>query len=295
MSIRAMAAAAWGLLFCIPAGAQPHNVLTAQEQAEGFELLFDGTLASFKANFVDYVKDSVNSTGLSLDWTVDTATGAVGNKESTMDLRSKRIFKDFDLRMEYRCDGNSGVFYRTLLNTPRAWATGIEYDINDFTGNVMQEPGAASELFSPYYISYYPYNTGKWNVLRIVAVGDSIEHWMNGYRVLNFKLHSTEFWRAYSVSKWGINQTMTFNTPGNRAGGFITQGYLGIQGDWGGKLQIRNLRIKDLAGHTALRRSPGGGKVARGRAGAGVFHWPVGDAAWSDLNGRIRPAPIPLR
>jgi hypothetical protein len=79
----------------------------------------------------------------------------------------------------------------------------------------------------------------------VVAKGDSIEHWMNGTQVVGFKLWSPAFWSAYAVSKWNAAQTLTYKTPNNKAAGYITEGYLGLQADHGGKWSIRNFRISE--------------------------------------------------
>jgi hypothetical protein len=235
---------------CVLSGAgmalsQDVNKLSAVEVAQGFSLLYDGTLNGFKQHWVDYVKDNTTNTNLSAEWSVDAATGAIGIQNRTEDVRSKKIFKDFDLRMEYRCDANEGLFYRTKVNTDRAWQTGIEVAINNYTNENKDAPGAAYDLYPPKPNNYKLHNTGAWNQLRIVAKADSIEHWMNGMKVVGFKLWSDGFWTAYAASKWASAATLTYKTPGNKAAGYITEGYLGLQADHGGKWAIRNFRISE--------------------------------------------------
>lgn len=259
------------------------NALTECEKKEGFSLLYDGTLASFKDNFVNYVKNGTNTTILSSEWAVNPATGAIGIQGNTEDIRSKKVYRDFDLRVTFRCDANQGIFYRHRLTGDRAWQTGIEYAINNYTNQNKDAPGAAYDLIPPEPNAYQLHATGRWNEARIVVKGDSSEHWMNGAKVVGFRYHSDAFWTAFAVSKWNASQMVTYNVPGNKAAGYITEGHIGFQGDHGGKWEIRNLRISenpyhgpvhaDAACATAVRDEglPGGVRLAvLRRDGAGL-------------------------
>lgn len=232
--------------------AVPDNTISTAEAAQGFKLLFDGsTLASFKANWVDYVKGDSTGTTLSTNWKYIDSTHTInvplGN---TADVRSTKQYKDFELRWTYRIDGNQGVFYRSTVQYDRAWFSGVEYAINDVTNLGKDNPGAAYDLYAP--PTPVPYNTsttGKWNDGRIIAIGDSIEHWSNGVRVVAYKVHSPDFWKQYDVSKWvGTGpRTLTNLVPGTETvgSGYIPKGFLGLQGDHGGRWQIKNLMVTE--------------------------------------------------
>jgi hypothetical protein len=223
------------------ASAWSQNKLTDKETEEGYGLLFDGTLASFKNNFVDYVKDQPTSTGLDAGWILDAANSAVTMTTGKLkDIRSKITYSDFDLRLTYQCDANQGIFYRVLLRGDRPWITGVEFAINVYTTSTKDSPGAAYDLYSPTPPAYKP---GQWNTVRIVALKDSVEHWLNGTKVVGFKLHSKDFWDKYNVSKWNADNDLTNKVKGNRNSGYIDDGYIGFQGDHGGKWKIRDLRI----------------------------------------------------
>jgi hypothetical protein len=285
------------------------NRLSAEEAAQGFELLFDGTYASFHAHFVDYKQNDSTSDSLGVKhayrtdpltglsslqpiawWSVDTAVQALVSASSGggPDARSRRKFRDFDFRVEYRCDGTQGFYYRTLLTEDRAWKTGVEYKLWDYTylnpGNPNpyslhpdttgvnkgrypnNGPGAAYDLYGPSSMEAYPYATGKWNSARIVAIGDSVEHWLNGVKVLGYRYHSPDFWDRYNVSKWNVESLLTNKKAGDRKGGYIEEGYLGIRGDWPGRWHLRNMRINDK--HPAFGPEQTSG-IVRPRAAAG--------------------------
>jgi len=245
---------------------QPDNVLTPAEIKEGYTLLFDGnTLASFKANWADYVRGDSTSTNLSTNWKYDATNHVItlplGN---TADVRSTKKYKDFEIRFTYKIDGNQGVFYRSTVQYDRAWFTGVEYAINDVTNLGKDNPGAAYDLYAP--PDPVPYNTsstGKWNDGRITAIGDSIEHWSNGVKVVAYKVHSPGFWATYNVSKWvGTGpKTLTNLVPGTETvgSGWIPEGFLGLQGDHGGRWQIKNLMVTSTpCGFGAVDTATGG-------------------------------------
>jgi hypothetical protein len=230
------------------------NVLTPAETTEGYKLLFDGTLKSFQDNFVDYVKGDSTNTNLDAGWKVNTTdktlTLSTGNTNNRSDARSKKKYKDFELRWNYRIDGNQGVMYRSLLTTDRIWLTGVEYAINNVTNLGKDNPGAAYDLYAPPNpVPYNDFSTGKWNTARIICKGDSVEHWSNEVKVVGYKLHSASFWTAYNASKWVAEgpRTLTNLVPGRQdvGTGYIAEGYIGLQGDHGGKWQIKNFKITE--------------------------------------------------
>ncbi len=231
------------------------NTLSAAEKVEGFKLLFDGsTVQSFKDYWVDYVKGDETNTNLDAKWKVNTTDHTISLPAgSTADVRSVKKYKDCELRWTYRIDGNQGLFYRSLMKYDRAWQSGVEYAINDVTNLGKDNPGAAYDLYAPPTpVPYNTFSTGKWNEGRIVIKGDSVEHWSNGVKVVGYRYHSKEFWAVYNAPncKWpGIGPySLTNEVAGTQdvGTGYIKEGYLGIQGDHGGKWQIKNMKLTEL-------------------------------------------------
>lgn len=252
-------AAVAGAAFLIVAGSvaaqDAINRLYPYETLQGFELMFDGsTAASFRDRFVNYQQNGTSTTALNSAWSLNTsltdpdragvAFGAIViTNPNITDIRSKKLYRDFDWRFEFRNNGNQGVFYRFDLSGQYAWHTGIEYAIDNNVTQSTQKfrAGAAYDLYAPSSQAYYLNSTGKWNSLRIVAKGDSVEHWMNDVKVVGLKFWTPAFLTAYQNSKWtGFNRYCQ-TAPNNRT--FIPEGYLGLQGDHGGTWQIRRMRI----------------------------------------------------
>lgn len=230
------------------------NVLTSGEIADGYKLLFDGTLKSFQDNFVDYVKGDSTNTNLDAGWKANTTDKTLtlpnGRTNNNSDARSKKKYKDFELRWDYRTDGNEGVIYRAFVTQDRIWLTGVEYAINNVTNLGKDNPGGAYDLYAPPNpVPYNDFSTGKWNNGRIICIGDSVEHWSNGIKVVGYKYHSQNFWTQYNASKWVAEgpRTLTNLVPGRQdvGSGYITEGYIGLQGDHGGKWQIKNFMITE--------------------------------------------------
>jgi Domain of Unknown Function (DUF1080) len=231
------------------------NRLRPYEVIQGFELMFDGATAnSFRDRFVNYAQNNTTSTTLNSSWSLNTTLtdpdqsgatfGAITiTNPNITDIRTKKLYRDFDWRFEFRNNGNQGVFYRFDVSGQYAWHTGIEYAIDNNVTQSTQKfrAGAAYDLFAPSTQEYFLNNTSKWNSLRIVAKGDSVEHWLNGVKVAGFKYWSASFLTAYQNSKWtGFNRYCQ-TAPNNRT--YIPEGYLGLQGDHGGTWQIRRMRI----------------------------------------------------
>ncbi|HAO99149.1 MAG TPA: hypothetical protein DCQ83_03800 [Fibrobacteres bacterium] len=230
------------------------NTLTYYEQAQGFKLLFDSTANSFRNNFVNYAQNGTTTTTLNAGWTMDTTFSdpdrpgvffrAIKTTAAITDNRTKTMYKDMDLRMEYRNNGNEGVVYRFDLSYSSNWGTGIELGIDD---NLNQRgwitAGAAYEVYAPIPQPYLTFNTGKWNTLRLVVKADSVEHWLNGVKVVSFRYWSQSFRDSVAKSKWATTNAARFCQTANNNKTYIPLGYWGFQADHGGAWQIRKLRV----------------------------------------------------
>jgi hypothetical protein len=262
------------LLVGIPVHAQKDtiNLLVPYEESQGFELMFDSTAASFRNLFANYAQNNTTGTTLHAGWNMDTtqtdpdrpgtffrsivSSGVSGTVN--VDNRSRRQYRDFDWRFEYRNSGNQGVMYRFDASGGYSWHTGIEYAIdNNITQTTLKfRAGAAYDLFAPSVQAYFVRNTNRWNELRIVAKGDSVEHWLNGVRVVSFRYWSAAFLAAFQDSKWTTFNRFCQTAANNRT--FIPAGFIGLQGDHGGAWQIRRMRIlhDSLPGMDRVRFGP---------------------------------------
>ena len=148
-------------------GAEP-NTLTAEEQAVGFKLIFNG-------------EDLTGWEVPGNNWEVQDGTIARTGKGGGIDYMVERVPDDFELRFEWKISpgGNSGVYYR-----PGQY----EYQILDNERHRDgQDPrtnaAAVYYAFAPTKDATRP--PGEWNDGRILAEGTRIEHWLNGEKVVD--------------------------------------------------------------------------------------------------------------
>lgn len=157
------------------------------------------------------------------------------------DIASEARFGDFELEFEWRlaAGGNSGVFYRAPDVDP-AWRHAPEYQLLDDAAAedrfvASHRAGAVYDLVAPDGARLRPRDA--FNHARIVACGARVEHWLNGVRVAAYDLDSADWRSRVAASKFATEA------------GFATrrQGHIAFQ-DHGSPLQLRGLRIRELAG-----------------------------------------------
>jgi len=125
--------------------------------------------------------------------------GPHGNK----DIRTVAEYTDFEFQFSWRIlkGGNSGVKY-LVQNTDRwtnaaglqARARGPEYqlvdDESDDAKDATRVTGALYSVLAP--VSRPVKTPGEWNASGLVVRGGSVEHWLNGARVLAYRLDQPE-------------------------------------------------------------------------------------------------------
>ena len=133
-----------------------------------------------------------------------------------------------------------------------AWSVGVEIGIDNNTGltNRKITTGAAYDIFPPNPPAsqwYNSYASGKWNHVRIVSKGDSVEHWVNNIKVVGYRFWNARFNTAVAGSKWSNSNDFAQNTSGCRC--LVANGYVGFQGDHDGTWHLRNLRLTSDTAH----------------------------------------------
>jgi hypothetical protein len=208
-----------------------HNQLTAAEQAEGWRLLFDGQSASAWRVY--------QGQAASPGWKVE--DGALTKHGPTDDIISRDQFGDFELSFEWKVSrgGNAGVFYRATEEYEKVYWSGTEYQLLDDANapdgrNRLTSAGANYGLYPSPAGVVKP--AGEWNSARIVVRGRQAEHWLNGTRVVAYEYGSPDWESRVKASKF-------VDWPNY---GRATRGHIAIQGDHGGTLALRNVKIREL-------------------------------------------------
>ena len=212
-------------------GEAPANRLTAAEEQAGWRLLFDGTLDAWRG----YRREDVPAGWSVLDGALALTPGGDGGTLITRDR-----FTDFELALEWKIaeGGNSGVFYRATEAERAPYWTGPELQVLDNAGHPdgrapETSAGANYGLHAPVEDVTRP--VGEWNHVRIVVRGARVEHWMNGVRIVEYRLW-TDQWRA------AVAATKFADWPGY---GMAGTGHIGLQ-DHGDPVWYRNIKIREL-------------------------------------------------
>ena len=212
--------------------------LSAEEAAEGFEVLFDGrSLHKWTGNTTNYVP---------LNGTIDVTAqyGGSGN------LYTKKEYSDFVLRFEFRFirEGvNNGIGIRTPMGVDAAFE-GMEIQILDHDAPIYkdiknyQQHGSVYGVIAAKRVKFPP--LGDWNVEEIRAVGDRITVTVNGEVILDGNIR--EACQGHCVGDPGEKGNHYMIDHRNHPGLFNKSGHIGLLGHGAG-IQFRNLRVLDLS------------------------------------------------
>lgn len=204
--------------------------LTAEEQAQGWRLLFDGeSLGQWRS----YQEDSVDP-----GWAVE--NGCLTRVGWGGDLITREQFANFELRLEWRISagGNSGIFIRGDESGRTLHHTGMEMQVLDNAGHADAEDpshraGAYYDMIAPDHDTSRPVT--EWNSVHIIADGPDVEFRLNGRTTAKFRQGSPEWQALYRQSKF----------TDRPAYGSLLAGHIGLQ-DHSDKVWYRNIRILAL-------------------------------------------------
>jgi len=165
-------------------------------------------------------------------WVVE--EGAIVRKRPGGDLWTKQRFGDFILEMEFKTEGNSGIFIRTD-NPKDCVQTGIEIAINRPSKSPGKHTtGAIYDCLAPSACVDKP---GQWNRVMIAARDNKIRVVLNGKPIVNMDL-----------DKWTEarkNPDGTQNKFRTALKDFKREGHVGLQ-DHGAVVAYRKIRIRPL-------------------------------------------------
>ena len=211
--------------------------LTPEEEAEGFEMLFDGvSMDKWQGNLDAYQP-------IDGYMYVTAAYGTTGN------LYSKKEYKDFVLRFEFcfdRAGVNNGVGIRAEMGKDAAYH-GMEIQILDHDDPIYanlreyQVHGSvygiipAKRIVSP--------ELGQWNTEEIRVQGDRIKVTVNGEVIVDGNIRTA--CKGHNVAPDGSDHNPYTVDHLNHPGLFNKSGYIGFLGHGEG-LKLRNVRIKEL-------------------------------------------------
>ncbi|MBX2816910.1 MAG: DUF1080 domain-containing protein [Saprospiraceae bacterium] len=217
------------------------NTLTAEEQQEGWKLLFDGKSMNQWRNFQS------ESTGQS--WKVDDGsivlvTAITDGKSRAIDggdIITKEAYENFDFKIDWMIKecGNSGIMWGVQEGDfEKPYHTGPEMQILDNTCHPdakihMHRAGDLYDLIPCSEETVKP--AGQWNSARIRMDQGKGTFWLNGVQVVSFTMFDDQ-WKAM-VADSKFKQWPAFGT--------FRKGHICLQ-DHSDPVRFRNIKIREL-------------------------------------------------
>lgn len=198
--------------------------LSAEEEKEGFKVLFDGTnMHEWTGNTVDYTIE-------------DGCISMIPSRSYGGNLYTKKEYGNFVYRFEFQLTpaANNGVGIRAPLEGDAAYM-GMEVQVLDCENPVYKDITPLQHHGSVYGIipakAHASKPAGEWNVEEIMADGDHIRVTVNGVVVLDGNIRDA----VKNGTADGLEHPGLFNKAGHIA-------FLGH----GSPVKFRNIRIKEL-------------------------------------------------
>lgn len=220
------------------------NTISPDEKRLGYRLLFDGkTMDGWKgAN-----KENIPPVWYVENGTLNVSKGRSASVSSGGDIITREQFGAFDLQFEFRMTdtANSGVKYFVVekektTNGP----IGLEYQVLDDDRHPDARAGRDGNRKLASLYDLIPSNKngrekiaiGEWNRGRIVVYPDNrVEHWINGWKVVEYKRGSPEFLALVAKSKYAKIPDF----------GMGAKGHILLQ-EHGTHVAFRSIKIREL-------------------------------------------------
>ena len=218
------------------------NTLSEKEVSEGWRLLFNGKTAD---GWVNSKTDKFPADGWKIENGILSVDPSGKSESGGGDIITAKNFGDFVLSLDfmYTPGANSGIKYFVDIEKDNGSiaSIGCEYQILDDRLNEDAKAGVAgNHTLSALYDLIPPKDVkdngpGKWNNAWIVVKGNKVQHWLNGYKTVEYERGTPE-WRAL-VSKSKYRNFEGF--------GENSQGRILLQ-DHGHEVSFRNIKIREV-------------------------------------------------
>ncbi|MDH5602616.1 MAG: DUF1080 domain-containing protein [Cyclobacteriaceae bacterium] len=226
------------------------NDLTESEKSQGWRLLWDTKTSN---GWRSAKSDSFPSVGWEMKDGILTVLESGGDESAHGgDIVTIDKFSNFDLKVEFKISegANSGIkyFVDPELNKGTGSAIGLEYQILDdkkhpdakqgVDGN--RTLGSLYDMIRAENLSVPGRNKdfrgiGEWNQARIIVKGSHVEHWLNGYKVVEYERGSEAYRALVAASKY-VKWPNFGESP---------EGHILLQ-DHGNTVSFRSIKIREF-------------------------------------------------
>ncbi|MCI0747451.1 MAG: DUF1080 domain-containing protein [Verrucomicrobia subdivision 3 bacterium] len=212
------------------------NQLTEAEKAAGWKLLFDGKTTT---GWRGYKMDKMPPGWSVVDGALVRLKGGEGGKGAGGgdDIVTTEEYESFDLQLEWKivANGNSGVLYHVSEEPVTAWHYAPEVQILDNgphkNRTKTQHAAALYDLYAPSKDTTKP--VGQWNHMRVLVNGVHVEHWLNGEKVVEYEVGSSDWKERIAKSKFKDKPKF----------GTLKKGPICLQ-DHSDRIEFRNIKIR---------------------------------------------------
>ncbi len=226
------------------------NTLTDYEKRKGWRMLWDGkTTEGWRSargpEFPERgweIKDGV--------LTVLASGGA--ESANGGDIITHKKFSSFELKLEFKLTegANSGIkyFVDPELNKGPGSSIGLEYQILDDEKHPDAKEGVKGNRTLASLYDLIPAENlsvpgtgklfrgiGEWNQARLVVRGNHIQHWLNGFKVIEYERNTPMYRALVAYSKYRVWSGF----------GELPQGHILLQ-DHGDRVSFRSIKIREL-------------------------------------------------